>query len=101
MVSGGDAVSLDRDPMDALAGSVSDDKPVDWADAESHAAGEDAQLELAALHEVARIAQFNRELQRSASPPKSAEVVGHGLPAAEDRRSSLVRLLVRIWRRFG
>jgi hypothetical protein len=94
-------VSDEPDPMDTLAGSVSDGQPVDWSDAESHAVGEDEQLGVAALHEVAKIAEFNRELQRAA--PKRAgegEVSGHALTVEGegDRPSPLSRLLARIWR---
>lgn len=58
--------------LDALAGSVSDGSPVDWgtAEREGEAAGEGSSVR--ALRDVARIADFSRELQRSTFPPKKS-----------------------------
>jgi hypothetical protein len=60
-------MSGDDSRLDALAGSVSDDRPVDW-NAES-AAGVDG-AEVRALRDLAAIADFNRRLQRESSSPE-------------------------------
>lgn len=53
------------DHLDALAGSVSDGSPVDWKTAESDAGASRGEASVRALRDVARIADFNRGLQRS------------------------------------
>jgi len=64
-------VKPDHD-LDALAGSVSDGRPVDWSLAESSAEGPERASSIRALRELERIAEFNRRLQ---DPP------GDGDPA--------------------
>src|SRR5262245_18817428 len=63
--------------LDEIADSVSDARPVDWNAAGTRAdeAGEQASLQ--ALRDVARIAEFNRDLQRS---PRPAEGDGGAAP---------------------
>jgi predicted ATPase len=65
-------MSSDSDPIDKLVASVLDGQTVDWAGAESNATDEKEHLSLAALQDVSRIAQFNRELQRSGHARASA-----------------------------
>jgi len=69
-----------RDDLDALAGSVSDDRPIDWDGAESGASSPAEQARIRALRDVSRIADFNRELQRSAG----GEAGAAALTATED-----------------
>lgn len=57
-----------EDPLDELAGSISDGLEVDWSRAEADARGPGARAHTGALHEVARIAAFNRGLQRVVPP---------------------------------
>ncbi|HEV2104911.1 MAG TPA: serine/threonine-protein kinase, partial [Candidatus Eisenbacteria bacterium] len=57
-------MDADQDRLDALAGSVSDGRAVDW-NGEASAADALAQPSVLALRDVARIAEFNRDLQRS------------------------------------
>ena len=61
-------MSGDDSRLDALAGSVSDDRPVDW-NAESEVADGADGAEVRALRELAAIADFNRRLQRESSSP--------------------------------
>src|SRR6185503_8331299 len=56
----------DPDEMDDLVDSVSEGKLIDWADVGAERMDETSQLLLAALKDVARIAEFNRERQRAA-----------------------------------
>lgn len=74
-------MSADSDRLDDLAGSVSDGDTIDWAGVGEHAA---ESAGFAALHDVARIADFNRRLQR---PPGEGPGEG-GAPGrpAEPRR---------------
>lgn len=60
----------EQDPIERLAGSVSDGAGESPSDADL--AGADAQEEIAALREVSRIAEFNRRLQRSAAADPAA-----------------------------
>jgi serine/threonine-protein kinase len=54
------------DPIDRLTGSVSDGAPVDW---EQVGAGPELDEDtVEAMREVARIAEFNRSLQRASTP---------------------------------
>ena len=59
------------DRFDELASSVSDGQQVDWSLAESTAAGREASVR--ALRDLARIADFNRALQRPVSPPATPD----------------------------
>jgi predicted ATPase/Tfp pilus assembly protein PilF len=56
----------DPDEMDDLVDSVSEGKLIDWAEVGAERMDETSQLLLGALKDVARIAEFNRERQRSA-----------------------------------
>src|SRR6266849_1106908 len=56
-------MSDEESRLDALAGSLSDDRPVDW-NAESDAAVGADGAEVRALRDLAAIADFNRRLQR-------------------------------------
>jgi predicted ATPase len=58
------------DPLDALIASISDGRPVAWAGASETPAGD--RLAIAALDAIARIADFNRGLQRSPGPEARA-----------------------------
>jgi hypothetical protein len=55
-------VSAD-DRLDALAGSVSDGRPVDWNQEETEA-DPDEESSVRALRDVSLIAEFSRDLQR-------------------------------------
>ena len=56
------------DRLDALAGSVSDGRPVDWSHEEDEAdAGEEPSVR--ALRDVSLIAEFSRDLQRAPEEP--------------------------------
>lgn len=56
------------DPLDDLVESVSDGRDVDWARAERAARDAGERARTGALHDVARIAAFNRGLQRVPAP---------------------------------
>ncbi|MEO5618180.1 MAG: serine/threonine-protein kinase [Candidatus Eisenbacteria bacterium] len=58
-------MSADRNPDEDLLASISDGKPADWTAAEQ-AAGAQGRARLESLHELSRIADFNRGLQRTA-----------------------------------
>jgi serine/threonine protein kinase len=75
----------ERDDLDALAGSVSDNAPVDWDGAESGAGSPAEHASIRAMREVARIAEFNRELQRSAEA-EAREPNAAGGAAGEPQR---------------
>lgn len=83
------------DPLDKLAGSVSDGNRIDWDGVETDTDGE-AQIE--ALREVARIAEFSRNLQRS--PDSTSAGVPHDTQhtrgAARPQRWGDLTLLERI-----
>jgi Protein kinase domain/Domain of unknown function (DUF4384) len=64
-------MSADETRIDALAGSLSDDRPVDWK-AESDAAVGEAGADVRALRDIAAIADFNRRLQREPDIEPSA-----------------------------
>ncbi|HTO91093.1 MAG TPA: serine/threonine-protein kinase [Candidatus Sulfotelmatobacter sp.] len=82
-----------RDPLDALAGSVSDDRPVDWDGAESSVGSPAAQASVRALREVSKIAEFNRELQRSPEPGSAA---GAATETTEPKRWGDLLLLEQV-----
>ena len=81
-------MSADSDPLESLAASVSDGSRVDWAQASSTEAAPDAAV--AALREVSRIADFNRQLQRG--PDDSAGNGDPGQPAEPRRWGDLLML---------
>ena len=62
------------DKLDALAGSVSDGRPVDWNQEETEADA-DEESSMRALRDVSLIAEFSRDLQRGVEET----------PAEEDR----------------
>jgi TolB-like protein/Tfp pilus assembly protein PilF len=77
------------DALDRLTGSVSDGTPVGWRDAETDA-GLDPHT-LAALRDVARIAEFNRALQENPGG-KSPEKPGLTSPVPLERWRDLILL---------
>jgi hypothetical protein len=72
-------VSAD-DKLDALAGSISDGRPVDWNQEETEADA-DEESSVRALRDVSLIAEFSRDLQREIEETTADE------NAAEDRIS--------------
>jgi hypothetical protein len=77
----------EREPLDALLDSVARGERVDWASAEAAVTSEPERSQLRALHDVARVADFHRELQRDATA---------GAPAAEVTRWGHLLLLERV-----
>lgn len=75
--------------LDRLLESVSDGTPVDWAGAETAAEGSE-RARVGALRAVARIVEFNRELQRAPGP------LGAPTPDAGPTRWGPLTLLERI-----
>ena len=67
----------DASRLNALTGSVSDGQTVDWERAESGAEDPAEQARIRALHDVSRIADFNRGIQR-APRPAGADASGPG-----------------------
>src|SRR6185503_17537778 len=65
-------MSADRDPVEELLASISDGAPPDWTAAE-RSAGADKRGHLESLRDLARIADFNRGLQRVAEVPVAPE----------------------------
>jgi hypothetical protein len=64
-------VSAD-DRLDALAGSVSDGRPVDWNQEETEA-DPDEESSVRALRDVSLIAEFSRDLQRGVEETSADE----------------------------
>ena len=58
-------MTADGDGLDELVDSVSEGKLIDWEEAGAERPDETSQIILAALKDVARIAEFSRERQRS------------------------------------
>ena len=91
---------LDRldphDPFDALVVSLSDDTPIDWDVPGDRLAGA-RQPNVIALRDVARIAKFNRDLQRSphplGAPDGAMSAVGGDAPGAAYERWGELALL--------
>lgn len=79
------------DRLDALAGSVSDGRPVDWDGAETEAQDAGGQESVRALRDVARIVEFNRGLQRSPLPGSDP-----ALATPEPERWGALTLLERV-----
>ena len=63
--------------LDALAGSISDGRSVDWNRVESSAEGSDREASVRALRDLERIAAFNRRLQ---DRPGGGDPSGNGAP---------------------
>ena len=80
------------DPLDALLESVSRGVRVDWNAASARAGGDLERSQVRALAEVARIAEFNRSLQRGRGTPDSPLPP----PGGEPRRFGALLLLERV-----
>ena len=79
-----------EEPLDDIAGSVSDGGNVDWG--AIHGARDPGEKRtIGALREVARIAEFNRELQRSPLPEEQPVAL-----AFETRRWGHLTLLEKV-----
>jgi hypothetical protein len=82
-------MSAERDAVDALLASISDGSPVDWEAARKGATPAERER-LAAMREMANIAEFNRGLQRGAHPQEA------GPAASAPERWGELLLLERI-----
>lgn len=72
------------DPLDEIAGSVSDGKPVDWDGVEAQGALQEG-ASVRAMRDLERIAEFNRVLQRGGAEQGVVESTESLEPEGEKR----------------